>query len=141
MLFLFTISNDDIKCISLFESITGATVKDCLFEGEAAAFLVNEKQIGRAIGRGGSNIERVRKSFNKNVYVFEYSPDVAEFVKNLFAPFPVRDINIQDKNNSRTALVKIDSKHRGSAIGRGGEKIKLARALLQRHFECDLRLL
>lgn len=103
--------------------------------------MVKEGDVGKAIGKGGSNIARARQQFNRNVYVFQYSPDVLEFVKNLFAPIPVRDINIQEKNNNRTALVKIDSKNRGSAIGRGGEKIKIARSLLLRHFDCDLRIL
>ncbi len=138
---LFTISNDDLKCISLFESLTGATVKDCLLEKDAVSFVVKEGDVGKAIGKGGANIARARQQFNKNVFVFEHSTDVLEFVKNLFAPVPVRDINIQEKNNTRTALVKIDAKNRGSAIGRGGEKIKIARALLLRHFDCDLRLL
>jgi transcription antitermination factor NusA-like protein len=72
--------------------------------------------------------------------VFEDNPDIEQFLRSLFAPIPIMNINIHEKMNSKTAYVTVDQAHRGAAIGKGGERIKVQRALLQRKFDCDLRL-
>ena len=135
------LSSEDMEFLTLFEQLTGAVAKDCIVEKEASVFVVKEGDVGRAIGKNGSAIERVRKSLKRKVFIVEEASSEEDFVRNLFAPYPVKDLNIQEKNNERTAIVKIDSRHRGVVIGRGGERIKLSRALLQRHFELGLKLL
>ena len=134
------LSNDDLKCIAEFESITGATVKDCLLTEGAVAFIVAHGELGRAIGKKGANITRVRQAFARQVLVFEDSEDMEQFIRNLFGQIPVKSINVHEKMESKTAFVSVEEKDRGSAIGRDGERIKLGRALLQRRFGCDLRL-
>ena len=134
------LSNDDIKCIAEFEAITGASVKDCLLTEKAVAFVVAKGELGRAIGRKGANITRVRQAFARQVLVFEDSDDMGQFIRNLFGQIPVKNINVHEKMESKIAFVSVDEQDRGSAIGRDGERIKLGRALLQRRFGCDLRL-
>jgi len=134
------LSHDDIKCIAEFESITGASVKDCLITDSAVAFIVAHGDLGRAIGKAGANITRVRQAFARQVLVFEDSDDMEQFIRNLFGNIPVKNINVHEKMESKTAFVSVDEADRGSAIGRNGERIKLGRALLQRRFGCDLRL-
>jgi len=135
------LSHDDIKCIAEFESITGATVKDCLIAENAVAFIVKQGDLGRAIGKKGSNITRVRQEFARQVLVFEDSEDMGQFIRNLFGAIPVKNINVHEKMESKTAFVTVDEQDRGSAIGRDGNRIKLGRQLLMRRFNCDLRLL
>jgi len=131
-----------MKCIALFESLTGAVVKDCLLSGNGIAFVVKEGEMGRAIGRGGESISRVRRAFaGKSVFVFEDAGDERAFVENLFRPAKIKDLNIQEKDNARVAVVSVDSADRGSVIGREGERIKMARLLLLRHFNLELKLL
>jgi N utilization substance protein A len=134
------LSNDDLKCIAEFESITGASVKDCLITEGAVAFIVAHGDLGRAIGKKGANITRVRQAFARQVLVFEDSEDMEQFIRNLFGQIAVKSINVHEKMESKTAFVSVEEKDRGSAIGRDGERIKLGRALLQRRFGCDLRL-
>ncbi len=134
------LSNDDLKCIAEFESITGAAVKDCLITEGAVAFIVAHGDLGRAIGKKGANITRVRQAFARQVLVFEDSDDMEQFIRNLFGQIAVKSINVHEKMESKTAFVSVEEKDRGSAIGRDGERIKLGRALLQRRFGCDLRL-
>ena len=138
---MVTLSNDEMKCIALFESLTGAVVKDCLIGDDGIAFVIKEGEMGRAIGKGGSALERARRAFGtKPIYVVENAEDVRDFVVNLLKPIPVSNLNIQEKNNARTAVVTVDARDRGAAIGKGGERIKMHKALLQRRFGADLRL-
>jgi len=101
---------------------------------------VKEGELGKAIGKKGANIQRVRTSFRKPVYVYENSEELHQFIKNLLAPVHVKNINIHEKSDSKAAYASIAEKDRGAAIGKGGEKIKLCRAILERKFGCDLRL-
>ena len=134
------LSNDDIKCIAEFETLTGATVKDCLIMPDAVSFIVKQGDLGKAIGKKGSNITRVRQAFARQVLVFEDSEDIGQFIRNLFGQIPVTNINIHEKMESKTAFVSVDERDRGSAIGRDGNRIKTGRQLLMRRFNCDLRL-
>jgi N utilization substance protein A len=134
------LSKDDLRCITEFESVTGAAVVDCLITDAAVAFIVKQGDLGRAIGKKGANITRVRQMFARQVLVFEDSGDMEQFIRNLFGAIPVKNINVHEKMESKIAFVQVDELDRGSAIGKGGERIKLCRALLQRRFGCDLRL-
>ncbi|VVC02886.1 KH domain protein [Candidatus Burarchaeum australiense] len=137
---MVTLSNDEMKCIELFESQTGAIVKDCLIGEEGIAFVIKEGEMGRAIGKGGSSLERARKAFGKPLFVVESADDIKDFVVNLLKPVPISNLNIQEKDNTRTAIVTVDARDRGAAIGKGGERIKMEKALLRRRFNADLRL-
>ncbi|MFA4983355.1 MAG: NusA-like transcription termination signal-binding factor [Candidatus Micrarchaeia archaeon] len=134
------LSNDEMKCIAAFEAATGAIVHDCLITDDAVSFIVKQGDLGRAIGKQGSNITKVRQMFARQVLVFEDSDNLEQFVRNLFGQIAVKNINIHEKMDSKTAFVSVDENDRGSAIGRGGNRIKTGRALLMRRFNCDLRL-
>lgn len=137
---LVKLTNEDLKCINLFEQLTGASVVDCLVEPGSAVFLVREGDMGRAIGKGGSAIERVRKAFGKTISVVEYSNSMEKFIANLFSSVPIKDIKVREEGGTRSATIYVDPKDRGNAIGRSGERIKLAKKLLMRHFDTDLKL-
>jgi len=61
------ITSKEMRYISLFESITGANVKDCIVNEEQSRviFVVKEGEIGMAIGRGGRNIHTLERMTGK----------------------------------------------------------------------------
>lgn len=134
------LTNDDLKALTLFENLTGAGASDVIISEKAVVFLVSKDQMGKAIGPKGAHITRVRQAFSRQVLVFEDMPDMEAFLKNIFLPIAIKNINIHEKNNTKTAYVSVDEKDRGAAIGRGGDRIKLHRMLIMRKFKCDLRL-
>jgi transcription termination/antitermination protein NusA len=133
------LTNDDIKSISLFEQLTGAVATDCVFSDTGVVFVVKEGEIGKAIGKNGSSINRVRTAFGRQVNVVENASELSAFVANIFSTL---DIKVDVRNGEKPlAVVKVDAKDRGNAIGRNGERIKMARMLVQRHFGADIKLL
>ena len=72
-----------IRYISVFERLTGATVKDCFLEGKSTklVFIVNEGVLGLAIGKKGANIKRVKMVLEKELDVIEYSKDPLQFIR------------------------------------------------------------
>ena len=134
------ISNDDLKALALFENLTGASASDILISPKSIVFLVPSEDMGKAIGSKGANITKVRQAFSRQILVFEDKPVLEDFIKHIFAPVSIKNINVHEKNNSKTVFVSVDEKDRGVAIGRGGDRIKLHRELVMRKFHCDLRL-
>jgi N utilization substance protein A len=126
--------------ISLFESITGATVKDCIIENgdNHIIFIVKQGEVGLAIGKNGSNIKRLKKYVSKPIDIVEYSDNPSQFIKNTLAPARVRSIEILEKSDGKKmAKVDVTPEDRGIAIGKNGKNIAKARILAKRHFGID----
>ena len=135
------LTNDDIKCMTLFQQLTGASARDCVVDKDTAVFIVSEGELGRAIGRGGSAIMRVRDAFKRKVEVVEYAEEPERFVRNIFSAVEIKNLKIDESGKSRMVQLTVDPRDRGTAIGRNGEKVKMARMLMQRYFGMDVRLL
>jgi N utilization substance protein A len=131
------LNTDEIKYITLFESMTGAAIKDCIQDEGAIGFLVKKGDMGLAIGKGGANIERVKKALAKEVWVSEFSDDVGEFMRNLFAPTRLRNVRLQTSGPEKHVMIEVSRKDYKKVIGQNGSKIKTAKKLAERHFAVD----
>lgn len=128
-------SADDIRYIALFERLTGAVVKDCIASEEEnkILFVVKKGDMGLAIGRKGSNIQRVRHALGKRIEVIEYSDDPAEFIKNIFHPYRVNEVRFADAAEGKIAKVAIDDRDKVSILGKRGKSLEKAKILSKRH--------
>ena len=129
----YTISDEAIKYISLFESVTGCKVKDCII-GERILFVVGEAQAGIAIGRNGSNVRKIEGLTNKNVRIIEFNPDVIQFIRNYLYPIELREIKFE---NRIVMLSGNDKFTNGMIIGRGGKNLEFLTSLVKRYFDID----
>ena len=137
---MVTLGNDELKCIALFEQVTGAAAEDCIIEPERLIFVVKEGDMGRAVGKGGATIRRIREMFKKQVDVVENAEAIEPFIRGMFPGVQIKSINLRDGEGKQLAQMTVDSKDRGAAIGRGGSRIKLARTLVERRFGAELKL-
>lgn len=128
------LKTDEIKYMTLFETLTGATIKDCIQEENAMGFLVKKGDMGLAIGKKGSNIERVKKAIGKGIWIMEFSDDLNEFIKNLFQPIKIKQVRIHDTGNEKIVLIDVNKWDRKKVIGHNGNRIKIAKKLAERHF-------
>jgi len=135
----FRLTTEGIRYIALFESLTGSVARDCVVddENDRIIFVIKKGDMGAAIGRKGSNINRVKKSIGKQVEIVEHSDDVREFLDNVFQPAAIKNVTLVNKNNKRLAYVEVANKDKGIAIGRDGRNILKAKMLSQRHHGLD----
>lgn len=127
-----------LQLIRLFSSFTGAMVKDCVVISESrVVFVIARRDLGTAIGRGGSNIKTLKEKLNREIDVVEYSADVERFIRNLMSPAKVQTIEFQRKGNRKVAVVFVAPSEKGIAIGKGGRNIIKAKILVKRHFDVD----
>ena len=132
------ITCDEMRYIALFESVSGASAKDCIIdEAEARAiFIVNPGQVGIAIGKGGRNIHTLERMTNKKHEIIEYSEDPVQFIKNALKPAAVREVRITEKTDGKKmAVITINPKDKGIAIGKNGKNAERLRFLAKRYFD------
>lgn len=132
------LSADEIKRITVFETLTGARVKDCVEEGNTIEFLIENGDMGLAIGKNGANITRARKTLGRTIIVTEFFDDENKFIKNLFSPINVKNVRIHNSvNNEKIAMIEVSKRDKGMVIGSSGIKIRMARKLAKRNFDID----
>lgn len=132
------ITADEMRYIALFENISGASVKDCIIdeEGGRAIFIVNQGQVGVAIGKGGRNIHTLERMTGKKHEIIEYSEDPVQFIKNALKPAAVREVRVTDRTDGKKmAVVTINPKDKGVAIGKNGKNAERLRFLAKRYFD------
>lgn len=128
----------EMRYIALFESITGATVKDCIVNDDSSRiiFIVKEGNVGMAIGRRGENIHLLEKMTGKKHEVIEHSENPAQFIKNALKPARVNEIRITERPDGKTiAVVSVNPKDKGVAIGKNGRNAERIRFLAKRYFQ------
>ena len=131
-------TNREIRFIALFESITGATVRDCIIDDEnnRIIYVVKEGEMGIAIGKRGKNVSLLEKMTGKRHEIIEFSDDPARFIKNALRPARLKEIRITQRTDGRTiAVVSVDPKDKGIAIGKNGKNAERIRFLAKRYFD------
>ncbi len=130
------LSTESIRIITLFESLTGANVKDCILYEDRVVFVVKKGDMGIAIGKGGINVEKAREIIGKRIEIVEHSDDAEEFIKNIFKPIKI-NVKLIEKDGKRIAHVYAPMQHKGFVIGKGGKNINKAKELVRRHHDID----
>ncbi len=133
-------TSDDLDYLSRFENVTKVMPKDYMILSETILFLVDQPLLGRAIGKQGSNIPKLRKIFNKKVVIIGDSPQMDLFIRNFFNNVTIEDIELRDVMGEQAILLTVDEKDRGLAIGKAGERIKAAKEFLKKKFNATLHL-
>ncbi|UCF45289.1 MAG: NusA-like transcription termination signal-binding factor [Candidatus Bathyarchaeota archaeon] len=131
------ITCDEMRYIALFESVSGASVKDCIIDEEQgrAIFIVNQGQVGVAIGRGGRNIHTLERMTGKKHEIIEYSEDPQQFIRNALKPAGVREVRITERmDGKKMVVVTVNPKDKGVAIGKNGKNAERLRFLAKRYF-------
>ncbi|HZA42382.1 MAG TPA: NusA-like transcription termination signal-binding factor [Nitrososphaeraceae archaeon] len=132
------LTSDELRLMSLFQSVTSVTARDCVVDDkmERVIFIVNRGQMGLAIGKGGATIRQLQNVVTKKVELVEYSDDASDFVRNILNPQMVNDVKITHRTDgSKQAVVLVDAKRKGIVVGKEGRNAEKARLLAKRYFQ------
>lgn len=130
------ITVEELRYLSIFQEFTGAMAYRCIIdkEGGRLIFLVDSADLGRAIGKKGSNVRLLSKLFNKNVEIVEYSSDLEGMIKNLFPGVKILNIQMGGRGDEKIVTIRVTEEDKGKAIGRDGKNVKRARLVLSELF-------
>ncbi len=133
------LTGDEMRYIALFESITGATANDCVIdeENDRIIFVTKQGDMGLAIGKGGKNINTLRKMVGRIIEVVEYGDSADQLIRNSLAPARIREIRITEKPEKKIVVIEVEPRDKALAIGKNGRTIDKTRMLAKRYFQID----
>jgi len=129
-----TLTEQTMKYISLFEGVTGTTVKDCIETDDKLVFVVKEGDASKAIGKGGEGANRLRDMLKKNIQIVEFADNAEAFLKNIFRSYGPEKVVVETRGKVIHATITVDPKLKGKAIGKAGSNLRLAREIISRHY-------
>ena len=132
------LTTDQMRLMSLFQNVTGATARDCVEDEKQnrVIFVVNAGKMGLAIGKGGSHIKNLQNIVKRNVELVEYSDDPTTFLKNMLNSKLISEVKLNKRaDGTLQAIVIVDPKKKGIVVGREGRNAEKARLLAKRYFE------
>lgn len=130
------LDQETLELSSLMERITNARVKDCFKDdaNETIYLIVAPGELGKAVGKGGSNIRLVQEKIGKKIRVIEFNENLASFIRNLIYPLNVAEI----KEEAGEVIIRDDNKKTKSLlIGREGRNLKLLNRAVRRFFSVN----
>ncbi len=128
------LNEEKIALIARFEQITGAGSRDIITddENDRYIFIVNNGEMGLAIGKQGANIRKAAEILGRRCEVVEYSDDPSQFLRNCFYPAKATEIQFSDYHGDQIAHVVIRDEDRGIAIGKAGKNLSRTKMIAQR---------
>ena len=118
--------------MALFEKLTNAEVVDCISDDERIMFIVKEGDIGAAIGKGGENVRMATEKFGAKLDIVEYSSDLKQFVRNLFAPLKLDDVWLKKYGDDLVVYIRVHPRLRKTIVGDQGKNINKMVNVLKR---------
>ena len=123
--------SDLIKLMTIFESISGAKVKDCIAD-DKVIFIIEENDMGKAIGRNGINIKKMENATKKKIKLVEFSQDPVQFIRNFI--YPMQALQINNEEGIITIHGK-DSNSKAIIIGRERQNLNQMLEIAKRYFD------
>lgn len=128
------ITGEELDLLSCFSKLSGVEIIDFEKTPYGLVFIVPKQKLGKAIGKNGFIISKIRKALRQNVFIFAHGDDLETFVRNLFTDIAILDIEIREAMGEKAVFLYVSEKDRGLAIGKNGQRIKIAKQLLKRKF-------
>ncbi|MEM1570371.1 MAG: NusA-like transcription termination signal-binding factor [Candidatus Bathyarchaeia archaeon] len=128
---------EEMGLINVVESLTGAKCRDCLIDSSngKVTFIVEEGDLRLALGKKGSNVRLLRRLLKRDVEFIEYSSIPEVFIAKSLTPARIREVRITEKpNGEKLAVITVEPKDKGLAIGKNGRVIERTRKLARRYF-------
>jgi len=129
-----TFNTEMLKFMSLFETLTHAKLKDCFFDREKLVFLVEQGEMGKALGRNKANIMKLEKMLNRKIKIVEFSPNRLQFITNYLAPLRITDIK---EEGDLIIITGADTKTKGLIIGIKARNLRNLEKIVSKYFKID----
>lgn len=123
-----------LEFMGLFSRLTPARLKDCFKEEGEYYCIVEEGDMGKAIGKNGVVIQHIKNRLQIPLRIIEYASSPEQFIRNII--YPVRVDTIEQQDNV-FLITSPDYKSRSLLIGRDGRHIKMTTKIVKRFFPIE----
>ncbi len=128
------ISNEEILYINALSNASNVTAKDCLIEEGVISFLVNEKELGKAIGKNALVVKNLSFKLKKNIEIFGYFKEVKEFIKKAFHNVKIDGIDIKENEGSKEIILSVDFENKRKILS-NRKRLNRIKKILERHYK------
>src|SRR5437867_10919207 len=106
------LTSEEMKYMALFESITGATTQDCIIDEklERIIFVAKPGDMGLAIGKGGKNINMLRRMTSRQIEVVGYAETPEALIRNRLAPARSKEIRATERPDTKIVVVEVEDR-------------------------------
>ncbi len=126
-----------INYITFFENFTKLRVKDCFIgQNKEIVFVVKNADLGKAIGKNGSNVKKLGYKMKKKLIVLGYDDNPKVFVKNLL--YPLNEYEVLE-DDGKIILKTENNVIKGKIYGRDRSRLKWINEVFSRYFK-DLKV-
>src|SRR5947199_10792311 len=126
------LTSEEMKYMALFESVTGATTQDCVIDEklDRIIFVAKQGDMGLAIGKGGKNINNLRRMTNRQIEVVEYADTPEQLVRNSLSPARMKEVRITERPDKKILHVEVRPKDTATNTGKSPRTIDETRWLI-----------
>lgn len=126
------IDNELFLTVAHFSKMSGVTPKDTVVGQDGSLnFVVEQADIGRAVGPQGRNVHAIEQAINRRVRVIAFASDLPTFIQNVVRPLQLADMGIEA---GVVTLQAADNRSRSLLIGRAAMHLRTFEAIVQRFF-------
>lgn len=121
-----------MKFMSSFESVTKAKLKDCINETNRIIFIVEEGELGKAVGKKAANVKKLENYFRKKIKIVEFHPNVLNFIQSFIYPLRLNEIH---EEGGIIVMVGPDAQTKGLLIGKNAANLRKLEEYVRRYFD------
>lgn len=121
-----------IKLMNSFGAVTRAKLKDCINEDDKLIFIVEEGELGKAVGKKASNVKKLENYFKKKIKIVEFHEDKLRFIQAFIYPLRVKEIHEEE---GIIVMVGPDVQTKGLLIGKNAYNLRKLEEYVKRYFE------
>jgi len=129
-----------MRYLNLFEKISKVSPLHCFEYCGNIIFIVNEKNISRAIGEEGRNVKKISEILQKKVKVIakpKDESDIERFIFNVIHPAKFKSIEIKKDE----VIIKAGSQSKAMLIGRNKSHLIEMQKIIKQYFNRNFKII
>ena len=123
---------NDILLMNAMSKVSGVDPKDCIENDGLISYFVKGNEVGKAIGKGASNVKKLEQSLKRKVEILGYYEQPEMMVAKTF------DVEIEEVSKKKgKVIVKLSALDKKKVFSNSG-RLRRLKELMKRNCELDL---
>ncbi|HLD12915.1 MAG TPA: KH domain-containing protein [Candidatus Nanoarchaeia archaeon] len=127
-----------IGYVTTFENLTQAKVKEAFYDtNHILTFIIEPGDIGKAIGKKGSNVKRLAGLIKKRLRIIEFNTNIIEFTKNAILPHIPKSVK---QEGTIIIIQAADNQQKSAIYGRDKNNLKNLQIIINKYYTATIKI-
>jgi NusA-like KH domain protein len=123
---------ETIMLMNALDKVSGVDAKDCIENNGLVSYLVNENEVGKAIGKGATNVKMLESKLKKKVEIIPYGKKPESIITKTF------EVELEKAEEKKGKLVLSITALNKKKIFSNSGRLKRVKELIKRNYELEL---